>query len=192
MPRSDHPSPLSPGATTRRSRSRSQRQPAQRRDRVDPARRQENHCAAMAARMVEAVDRAEQVGVEQIAGAAVVAGMHRRLGRAFDDQIGFREAVEILGIADVAMNKRDTAGAQPGQRQFAAAAVKIVKGKNLAAAALRQQHSQIRADKTGPSGDQDSHFAWHPRLIVDPSRSGKPVNPLTGFCHSGTRCGKST
>ena len=105
----------------------------------------------MAARVVEAVDRADQVGVEQIAGAAVVAGMHRRLSRAFDDQIGFGEAVEILGIADVAVNKLDAGGAQPRQRQFAAAAVKIVEGENLAAAALRQQHKrQLEPTKPAP------------------------------------------
>jgi len=52
--------------------------------------------------------------------------MHGRLGRALDQQIDRREAVEILRVADIAVNKPDAAGPQARQRQLAAAPVQIV------------------------------------------------------------------
>ena len=115
-----------------------QRDSAQGGNRIDPACRQENQPAAVTPGVIEAVDRANQICVEQITHAAVVAGMHRWLSRAFDNQIGGRKAVEILGIADVAVNKIDTAGAQPRERQFATAAMKIVESDHRITALSRQ------------------------------------------------------
>ena len=157
MPRSDQPGPLSPAARARRSPLGPQWQPAQCRDRIDPAGRQEDQSTAVMARIVEAVDRAEEVGVEQIARAAVIAGMDRGLGRALDHQVGRRQRVEILGVAHVAMDKADAAGAQPRQCELAAAAVQIIESDDLLAAPFGQQQTQIRADEAGPSGDQDAH-----------------------------------
>ena len=73
-----------------------QRQRAQSGDRIDAAAGQEHQVAAGAAQVLQAVDQAGQVGVQQVAGASAVAGMDAGFGRTFDQQIDRAGGVEVL------------------------------------------------------------------------------------------------
>ncbi len=82
--------------------------------------------------MLQAVDRAVEIGGDDIIGAAAIARMDARLGRAFDQPVGGARLGQILARTDVAMEETHAAGRQPGERELAAAATQIIEGGNSA------------------------------------------------------------
>jgi hypothetical protein len=61
-----------------------QREGTQRRNLINPARRQKNHRRAMTTRVFEGIECPDQIGIDEIARIAVPTGMDGRLGRALD------------------------------------------------------------------------------------------------------------
>ena len=74
-------------------------------DRIDAARRDEHHGTAVAAQMLQAVDRAVEIGGDDIVGAAAIARMDAGLGGAFDQPVGGTRLGQILARTDVAMEQ---------------------------------------------------------------------------------------
>src|SRR5450756_3232828 len=64
------------------------RKPAQRLDGINAAGGQEDEIRTMPARKFKAVRGAEQIGVNDVAGIAAIAGVHARLGGCFDHDVG--------------------------------------------------------------------------------------------------------
>ena len=107
----------------------------------------------MPPRIFKAVQGADEVCVHDVTGAAVVPGMNGRLGRTLDQHIGRGKVIEILGIANVAVNESDAASAQPRQRQFAAASMQIVEARYCRSTRPGQHQRETRPDEAGSAGD---------------------------------------
>src|SRR5437762_2398047 len=111
----------------------------------------------MPAGIFEAVEGAGEIGVYEITDPTTVASMNRRLGRTLDQQIGRRQAFEILGAANVAVDKSDAASTQSRQRQLAAAPMQIVKARHHRIARPGKRQREVRPYETGSPSDQNAH-----------------------------------
>ena len=106
----------------------------------------EDHSGVEAPRGVEAMDRAEQVGVNQVAVIPFVARLDRRLGRALDEPIDGAGGFDISGLPDVTVAEEDAAVSQARQCELAAATFEVVEGDYLGVfACTLEGQSQRRA-----------------------------------------------
>ena len=97
----------------------------------------------MPARIFEAVERADEVGLNKIVGAAAVAGVDRGLRGTFEHQIGSRRLVKVAGTAHIAMDKFDPRLAQTRERQLAPATPQIVERRHRGTAFPPEENGQI-------------------------------------------------
>ena len=142
----------------------------QRGDRVDPAGAEEEERRPPGPRQLQAVDRAGQVRLEDIAGRAVEPRLHRRLGGTIDHQVEGGQAFQVLHAADVAVAEPDPRPPEPGEAQLAPPALEAVEGRHLhVRQRAAEEDRQIRADESGPARDQhalDVHGgSWRIRRI---------------------------
>ena len=97
---SEMPAALTPGCRpARRKKASSSDRAAARaaRDGIDAAGREKHEIRAMPPRMFETIGGTEQIGVDEIIRIAVIAGMHTRLGRGFDEDVGRPAAARSVG-----------------------------------------------------------------------------------------------
>ena len=105
---------------------------------------------------LQQVQRADQVGLQQIIRCAIETGLHGSLGGAIDEQIEGRKPVEIVSIADVTVNERHARFSKARQVLLGAAPLQIIESRDLHRLELRLEHDgQIRAHEAGPARNQD-------------------------------------
>jgi hypothetical protein len=137
--------------------ARLERDSLQRLDRVDAAGGEEQQERAPAARRLQAVIGALQVGGDQVARVAVETGEDRGLRRALDDRLGLAGRQQVLQRADVAVAELHGGLAQPRQVQLAAAPAEVVERHDgPVRAALRQAQRDTCPDEAGSPCDQNS------------------------------------
>ena len=124
-------------------------------DGINPARGQKDEGRIVPAGIIEAVDRARQVGVNQVVGGRGQAREHGGLGRGLNHGVNGGQGVEVFLVADVAVDELDAGRAQAGQVQLRAAALEVVEGQNAAVGVgLLKLQGQCRAHKAGTARDK--------------------------------------
>ena len=137
-----------------------ERQRHQRGNRVDAAGREKHDARVVPAGGVETARRAREIRVEHIRRAAVIAGVHGRLGRTFDQHVEGPRVREVVGRADVAVPERDAAGPESVERELAAAAPEVVEGRDVDARDVAlEEERQGRSDEPGAARDEALHRA---------------------------------
>src|SRR5262249_54619842 len=119
----------------------------------------EHQCAAVAAQMLDAVDRSVKIRADNIAGVAAIARMDAGLGGAFDQPIGGAGFRQILLQAHLAMHEAHATLRRPGHRHLAARALQISQGGDLPIGMSRLEPQRRRcADEPCSSGHYDADW----------------------------------
>ena len=123
---------------------------------IDAAGREEDELGAVAARELEAVVGADEVGLERIGGVAAHPDQRRRLGRALDqgvDRLDGRKRARDRGRRP---RRTDPGGLEAGQVELRAGPVQVVERDHLPVGmAVGERDREVGADEAGAPGDQD-------------------------------------
>ena len=120
-------------------------------DRIDAAGAEEQQGGAAGSGRLQTVDRAEEVRVEDGSRRAALAGVDRGLGGAVDQKVEWREVVEVVGRADIAMAEIDRCISQARQAQLAAATLEAVQdGHTQFGRASRKRSARFEPTKPAP------------------------------------------
>src|SRR4051812_29160352 len=117
---------------------------------------------------LEAVDGAGQIGLNDVGRAAAVAGVHRRLGGAFDEHIKGSSVAEVVCAAHIAVHEGDAGSVKTVQGEFAPATFQVVECPNVSVGRVALEHErQTRADEACSSRNQ---YSQDVEMISDPDR----------------------
>ncbi len=153
--------PRRPRAAARRrarsgSRPRSRRSAESARYGIDAAGREEDELGPVAARELEAVVGADEVGLERIGGIAGHPDQRRGLGRALDQRVDRLERrAARRGRARRRARTRTPAASSRGRLSSEPRPVEVVERDQLPVGmAVGERHAEVGADEPGPPGDQ--------------------------------------
>src|SRR5262245_32364916 len=111
----------------------------------------------MLSRIFETVRGAKQIAVNKVIGIVTIARMDTWLRRRLDEDVGRARAGKVVHAAKISVHKYKASREQARKRKLAATALRIIEGNYSRGRPVAfERKCEIRADKAGPSGNEDA------------------------------------